>query len=337
MTPGIRIWWKSSKFLNKPDFPLLTNDRQQPMKKLILQFLLIILLFTGLAIYPFSDRAISAPTCTIDTRSAQLSKGTLTYSQAGNGAPVLLLHGLFADKEQWNSIMCQLASAGYRAIAPDLPGYGASQGFDVVNYALDNQVKLLHEFAKKLGINRLDIAGSSMGGAIATLYTQQYPQQVRSLAFIGSPLGVIEWAKPVREAIYQGINPFIPITTDQFDLEIRLLFVTPPQIPDSIKAAKVKDYVDRNRHYQQVWDIVNLYDQVLCRPPAIQIPTLIIWGQADKIYDIQGADRLQRCIPRSQLLKLPEAGHLLLMESADAAAPAYLNFLKANKAVPSPV
>lgn len=305
------------------------------MRKLIPQFLLALLLFTGLTLYRLSDPAISAPTCAISTRSAQIGKSTLTYNQIGNGPPVLLLHGLFADKEQWNGIMCRLSEAGYRAIAPDLPGYGASQGFDVVNYALDNQVKLLHEFVKGLGINRLDIAGSSMGGAIATLYTQQYPQQIRSLAFIGSPLGVIEWAKPLREAIYQGINPFIPITTDQFDLEISLLFVTPPQIPNAVKVAKVKDYVDRNRQYQQIWDIVNLYDQVLCQPPPMQVSTLIIWGEEDKIYDIQGANKLQRCIPRSQLLKLPQAGHLLLIENADAAASAYLSFLQTNKITPS--
>lgn len=304
------------------------------MRKLVLQFILIILFFSGLSIYHSPNRAISASACTIATRSVQMGNGSLIYNQVGNGSPILLLHGLFADKEQWNSILCQLSEGGYRAIAPDLPGYGASQGFDVVNYALDNQVKLLQEFVKGLGIDRLDIAGSSMGGAIATLYTQRYPRQIRSLAFIGSPLGVIEWAKPVREAIYQGINPFIPITTDQFDLEISLLFVTPPQIPDAVKVAKVKDYVDRNRHYQQVWDIVNLYDQVLCQNPPIQVPTLIIWGEADKIYDIQGAEKLQRCIPRSQLLKLPQAGHLLLMENADAAASAYLRFLKVNQGAP---
>lgn len=216
------------------------------------------LLLGGLTGYHLTDRAISASTCTIATQSVSVSNGTLSYNQVGNGngAVILLLHGLFADKEQWNSIMCRLAEAGYRAIAPDLPGYGTSQGFDVVNYALENQMKLLHEFVKGLGIDRIDIVGSSMGGAISTVYTQQYSQQVRSLAFIGSPLGVISWAKPVKDAIYQGINPFIPITKDQFD-------------------------------------------------------------------------------PRSQMLKLSNAGHLLLIENADAVASAYLSFLQNNAAAPS--
>ena len=87
-----------------------------------------------------------------------------------------------------------------------------------------------------------------MGGAIAWLYAQRYPNQVHSLAFIGSPLGVVDWANSVT-AIFQGINPFIPITKEQFALEIGLLFFTPAPIPDAVVVEKVNDYNIRNRHY----------------------------------------------------------------------------------------
>jgi len=110
--------------------------------------------------------------------------------------------------------------------------------------------------------------------------------------------------------------------------------VNPPKIPGSVKAEKVKDYIARNRHYQQVWDIVNLYDDAMCQSPSIQAPTLIIWGEDDKIFDVSGASRLQCCIPNSKMLKFPKAGHLLLMENAEAAASTYLNFLQSNKRVP---
>lgn len=298
------------------------------MKKFAVRFLLGIVLIPGLAQSSYADRPNSASNCTIATRSADLQGGTVSYDSVGQGSTVLLLHGLFASKEQWNTMMCRLATAGYRAISPDLPGYGNSQGFAVETYALERQVALLHELTQGMGLKTLDVAGSSMGGAIAALYTQNYPEQVRSLAFIGSPLGVVGWATPLRNAIFQGINPFIPITKEQFDLEISLLFVTPPQIPDSVKAQKVNDYINRNRHYQQVWDIVNLYTDVTCKARLKALPTLAIWGRNDKIYDISGADRLQQCLPNSTVLRLPNAGHLLLMENADAAAPVYLRFLK---------
>ena len=136
-----------------------------------------------------------------------------------------------------------------------------------------------------------------------------------------------DWASSVRNSIFDGINPFIPITEEQFDLEISLLFVTPPTIPSNVKTEKVNDYITRNRHYQKIWDIVKLYDDVLCQGRSIQVPTLAIWGTEDKIYDIDGVARLRRCIPRSQVIRLPKAGHLLLMENSEEATKYYLKFL----------
>lgn len=298
------------------------------MKKFIIRFVIVIILLSGLIGFRLTAPTISAPSCTITTSSATVGNGTLSYNQVGSGRSILLLHGLFASKEQWDSIMCRLSEAGYRAIAPDLPGYGNSTGFAVRDYALENQATLLHELMKGLGIKSFALAGSSMGGAIAHLYAQRYPNQVHSLAFIGSPLGIIGWANSVREAIFQGINPFIPITKEQFDLEISLLFVTSPTIPDSVKAEKVKDYITRNRHYQQVWDIVNLYDDVLYQGTPIQLPTLIIWGNEDKIYDISGVTRLQQRIAGSRMIRFPKAGHLLLIENAEEAASNYVSFLR---------
>lgn len=298
------------------------------MKKLILQLIFVILVLCRLVGYAAVNSPASASGCAITTRSAAISNGTLSYNFVGTGQPILLLHGLFASKEQWNNMMCQLSEAGYRVLAPDLPGYGNSTGFATRDYALENQVALLHQLTNQLGIRSFDVAGSSMGGAIASLYSQRYPEQLRSLAFIGSPLGVTDWARSVRNSIFDGINPFIPITSEQFDLEISLLFVTPTTIPDSVKTEKVNDYITRNRHYQQIWDIVNLYDDVLCQGRSTQLPTLAIWGREDKIYDIRGAERLQRCIPGSQVSRLPKAGHLLLMENSSEATADYLRFLR---------
>jgi abhydrolase domain-containing protein 6 len=307
-------------------FPHLTKFL---MKKLILGLLTFILMLSGLVNYIVVDGSILASNCSITAYSIPIGTGKVSYTQVGTGPPILLLHGLFASKEQWHSLSCQLSQAGYRAIAPDLPGYGNSKGFTVKHYALEHQAALLHQFMERLGIQSFQIAGSSMGGTIATLYSQLYAQQVQSLALLGSPMGVTGWADSVRKSIVEGINPFIPITKAQFDREIGLLFVNPLSISDAVKMKQVNDYVTRNRHYQQVWDIVNLYHDALCQAPRIKVPTLVIWGQEDKIYDIRGVDRLQRCIPGSQIVRLPKAGHLPIVENTQQVASHYLSFLKA--------
>ena len=142
--------------------------------------MVITLLWFGLIGYSYADNPNSAQNCEIATRQVALDGGVLYYNQAGQGAPVLLLHGLFAQKEQWNAMLCLMAAAGYAAIAPDLPGYGKSTDFPLADYRLDHQVERLRQFMEILGIATFDIAGSSMGGAIAALYVERYPRQLRS-------------------------------------------------------------------------------------------------------------------------------------------------------------
>ena len=69
--------------------------------------------------------------CAIDTGVQPLRGGAVEYRVAGTGADVVLLHGLFAQKEPWDPVLCRLSQAGYRVTAPDLPGYGRSTGFGI--------------------------------------------------------------------------------------------------------------------------------------------------------------------------------------------------------------
>jgi abhydrolase domain-containing protein 6 len=273
--------------------------------------------------------------CAITTSTTKIGAGTIAYNTVGAGPDVLFIHGLFANKEQWNALACMVGDAGYRAIALDLPGYGASQGFALADCAIDREVELVRAFVVRLGIARVDIVGNSMGGTIAARYARRYASDVRTLAFLGAPLGVVGWNQGVRDAILHGTNPFIPVTDAQLDIELRLLFVTPPTLPAPERQKIVAEYVGHNRHYVQVWDVVNLFDDVLTRSTMARVPTLIVWGVDDGIYDIAGAGKLQRRIPGSELHELRHAGHLLPVENAADVAPIYFAFLKGAASTPT--
>lgn len=276
--------------------------------------------------------AADASHCEIATGRVALDGGTLHYTVAGTGPWVLLLHGLFAQKEQWNDLLCRLSAAGYTALAPDLPGYGQSVAFPLPDYALARQVVLLHQLTETLNITRLDLAGNSMGGAIAALYVRQYPQQVRTLAFLGAPFGLIEWSPSVKAAIADGINPFVPMDIAQFELEMRLLFVHPPSIPAAVKDELVKGYVERHRFYQQVWNIVNLDARVLDQTAMTGQPTFILWGREDRIFAMEeGVKPVLRQFPRAWLVKPANTGHLPHLENAAATADQYLDFLRTTQ------
>ena len=274
----------------------------------------------------FSQTQVAS--CPLLTKTVAVDGSAMSYLGGGHGESILLLHGLFAQKEQWLDVGCALASQGFEVLAPDLPGYGASSGYPVTVYALDSQVDTLHKFMLRLGKDNMHIAGSSMGGTIAALYAQKYPGQIKSLAFIGAPLGIIGWSPQVRKAIFEGVNPFIPINQKQFDLEMHLLFFKPPKIDEGIKAKLVQEYVENNRHYQQVWDIVNFYDRSLGSMEMNTPRTLILWGEQDGIFSIDGLPLIKEVFKNSQAMRFPDAAHLLMLEQPKKVVRVYGEFLR---------
>lgn len=296
------------------------------MEKLFLRYCLFALIFCLAG--SKADAETFASACNIEVKTSAVGNGTIEYLKVGKGTPILLLHGLFAQKEQWSELACYLSNAGYLVIAPDLAGYGKSIYFPIIDYKLENQVGILHQFTNTLNIQRFDIAGSSMGGAIASMYARAYPMQVRSLAFIGAPLGVSGWSTQVKSALYQGINPFIPISVDQLNLEMQLLFYRPPVLSEAIQQALIADYQKQNRHYQQVWDIVNLYLYEIEKNSPSPIPTLIMWGKEDGIFESIDMRRLEQKYPKNRHYLVKDASHLLMLEKPKEVAVNYIQFLK---------
>ncbi len=190
--------------------------------------------------------------CPMVAKSIAIDAGSISYLQGGQGPSILLLHGLFGQKEQWMDMACALANQGFNVIVPDLPGYGQSTVYPIAIYQLESQVTTLQRFMGSVSGKSFHIAGNSMEGAIAGLYSKQFPDEITSLAFIGAPLGVISWSDQVRDSINKGINPFIPIDNAQFDIEMGLLFAQAPVISNDIKKQLVQEYRNNNRHYQQV-------------------------------------------------------------------------------------
>lgn len=270
--------------------------------------------------------------------SIRIEEGSISYMSAGpgDGEKVILLHGLFAQKEQWIEVAKILGSRGYSVIVPDLPGYGASGEYDISAYSLERQRSLLGAFLDTLDAAKTEagtrsrgvhIAGNSMGGAIALLYAEAFPDRVLSLAFIGAPLGAVPFAPPVQEAIKKGTNPFIPLSADEFRLELSLLLVNPPELPEDSAQAMVGAYTARERHYRQVWDIVNLYSGLFTSRRSLPPHTLILWGEKDRIFPATGVETLRRLVPPQSARILPGAGHLPHLEAPTLVADAYIEFL----------
>ena len=117
----------------------------------------------------------------------KLSQGLLFWREAGKGIPVILLHGAWNDSSQWVSVI-ELLSQHFHCFAPDLLGFGESENPNI-HYSIDLQVECLAEFLQALKLEKVYLAGHSLGGWIAASYALKYPEQVSGLVLL-SPEGV---------------------------------------------------------------------------------------------------------------------------------------------------
>jgi pimeloyl-ACP methyl ester carboxylesterase len=130
----------------------------------------------------------------IESRFAEANGVRLHYLIAGQGKPVLLLHGYAQNSHMWRPLIATLAKTN-TVIAPDLRGFGQSekppQGYDKKTMARD-----VHALAKALGYERVRVAGHDIGLMIAYAYAAQYPDDVDRVVLMDAFLpGVGDWTK----------------------------------------------------------------------------------------------------------------------------------------------
>ena len=120
------------------------------------------------------------------TRMVRVNGISLHVAEAGQGDPVLLLHGYPQSGEAWRLVAPELAK-DHRVIIPDLRGMGLSEaapgGYDLANVAED-----IHQLVVTMGVGKVKIVGHDWGGAVGAVYAMRYPNEVTRLAFLESAL-----------------------------------------------------------------------------------------------------------------------------------------------------
>ncbi|WP_233247209.1 alpha/beta fold hydrolase [Acidovorax sp. 107] len=247
----------------------------------------------------------------------------------GSGAPIVLLHGIFAEKDHWMDFARPLTGQ-YRVIAPDIPGFGESTRRDDQAYDYAAHITRLAAFLDALGLAQVHLAGNSMGGTIAALFALQYPERVASVAFIGAPHGIrSSQPSPMDRLIDTGQRPLVTHDTAAFGAMMDLVFEKRPYLPYPILHASEQDALRNAAFNTRLWDAQlkdrDLLDQHLGR--LQQHPTLVLWGDSDRVFDRSGLQTVQQRLPQAQIAALPGIGHLPMMEAPTETAQRYARFL----------
>ena len=259
-------------------------------------------------------------------KEIRLPDGThYVYLEGGQGEPLMLLHGFGGNKDNFTRVARFLTSQ-YRVIVPDHIGFGESAHPQDADYSPAVQAERLHLLASALGIASLHLGGNSMGGQIALSYAVLYPAEVKSLWLL-DPAGV--WSAPeseVRKIIKDtGRNPLTPRNEEEFAALLPFVMADPPFVPRPIMNVLARERI-RNFDLEQRIFMQIAGDSVEQRVNGLATPSLIVWGDQDRLIDVATADILQKLLPKSQVIIMPGIGHVPMIERPRQTADDYLRF-----------
>lgn len=276
-----------------------------------------------------SMRFVERQLAGLSPREAQVEDLTIHYYEGGpaTGETLLMIHGFGANRDNWLRFARPFTSR-YHVIALDLPGFGESSKPDAL-YDVATQSERLHAFVKALKVDKLHLIGNSMGGHIAALYATRYPEQVLSVALLDNA-GV---TSPHKSEMFAMIergepNPLVVRQAEDFGKLMEFVFVTPPPLPDALKQHFAEQSMTNQAHYDAIFtQLRERYVPLEPELPKIQAPTLLLWGDKDRVLDVSSIDVMKPLLRKPSVVIMKDCGHAPMLERPEEAAQHYQNFL----------
>lgn len=266
----------------------------------------------------------------LELKQIDIAKHDIHYLSGGpNNAPVLLmLHGYAANKDNWVRFAAQFSDR-YRIIAPDLPGFGDSSRLQDQSYDIASQVERLQAFVEALKLPRFHILGNSMGGMLAASYSLEHPNKVLSLGLLNSA-GVKEPKPSPRSLAWaEGRNILLLENTEDLDRLFELAFNHPPAMPQIAKDYLTEKVLQQRAFNEKVAkDLMAKPTELDDKLEQISIPSLIIWGDSDRIIDMSSASIFSQGLKQSTTIIMEDTGHLPMLERPKQTAKHYQQFLQ---------
>jgi len=252
---------------------------------------------------------------------------TLYYEVAGDGPPLVLIHGFALDRRMWDAQMDALAARA-RVIRYDLRGFGLSSAPGGQPYRHTDDLAALMDH---LGVERADLVGLSLGGAVAIDFTLAFPDRVRALIVLDSVLNGFDWSEENKardRAVYQQARE-AGIEAGKQTWLAHPLFSPLMSRPEAASLFKkiLDDYSG--------WHFVNRNPLIFENPPAAQrlaeigAATLALVGALDLPDFRRVADALAEGIPGSRKVVIDGVGHMPNMEAPPKVNALILEFLSA--------
>ncbi len=261
-------------------------------------------------------------------RRVHVGDTTLAVLEGGpaDAPAVVLLHGYTADRVVWMRFAKHLVR-DHRVVVPELAGHGASGFTSGTGFSAPAQAERVASVMERLGIDRAHVAGNSMGGFVAATLALAHPDRVTSL-LLSDAVGV---ASPepseVELLLRQGRNPFLLDDVAAFSEFYAMTMARPPFVPGFVRAALAEDYVSRRDQFAEIFTDFFGVAMLDDRLGEITAPTLIMWGEQDRLVHPSTAHVWADGIPGARIIRYPDAGHMPMLEMPRRSATDYRAFL----------
>ncbi len=242
-----------------------------------------------------------------------------TYFEAGEGTPIVILHGLMGGLSNFDGVANFFKDKGYKIIIPELPLYTQS----ILNTNVKAFSKYLKKFILYKGFERVILLGNSLGGHISLYFAKMYPELVKGLVITGSSglyesgmgesypkRGDYEYIKKKSQDVFY--NP--DVATKEIVDEV---FAT---VNDRMKLLKTLTIAKSAIRHNMAKDLPKMHEQ-----------TCIIWGKQDKVTPPEVAEEFHKLLPNSELYWIDKCGHAAMMEQPHEFNEILFQWLKEKK------
>jgi pimeloyl-ACP methyl ester carboxylesterase len=278
----------------------------------------------------------------VESRIA-VAGGTLAYTTAGAGEPLLLIHGLGGTRRSWRHVIDRLA-VDYRVIAPDLPGHGESDA-PAGDYSLGAHASALRDLLVGLGLRSVTVVGHSLGGGIGMQFAYQFPDRTDRLILISSGGLGPELTPMLRAATLPGAQTVVAGLARLPEKLTRGLLPVVSVLPGLVAREDARPLAEglrglagsRQRHafIRTARTVIDWRGQTVSASRQLallgDLPVLVLWGGRDATIPPRHHRSIAYHLPETRLVEIRGAGHYPHETHPDETLRATTEFLRSTR------
>jgi pimeloyl-ACP methyl ester carboxylesterase len=246
------------------------------------------------------------------------------FTIAGDGPPLLLLHGIGSDRGTWRPVLPALARH-FTVVAPDMLGHGDSAK-PRADYSIGGFANGMRDLLGVLGIERATVVGHSFGGGVAMQFAYQFPERTERVVLESSG-GLGREVTPLLRALtLPGARQLLAVLDSiPGRVPVRLIEELARRLPAGPLASDINEIAKLSHVIDWRGQIITMRDRAYL---AQGMPIMVIWGEGDNVLPFSHATAAVDSMPDARLVTMPGVGHFVHVERPAEFSRAVVNFVK---------